>query len=162
MRNNKGFTLAELLAVIVILALLGTVGIKYGLKAKRSSNIKTAKAMEENLTQLGGEILTNERMWYKNGDFYTAYVSGDELKITLEELKKKDYLEETTSCSGSVCLKSPLSGKTCDGFIYIKREDSKKATVKGYINCDGLYTTDGYDDAKNATEVSISEENVAN
>ena len=162
MKNKKGFTLVELLAVIVLLGLISTVSITALMKSRKNANIKLAKEMEQSLTKLGEEIYVYETV---NGskdsgsfnDVYKNLKTADKIVITLNELKTAGYLKNLKKDGSNYKFISPESkSKTCDGFIIIK----KGPVSQGYINCDNLYETASYNNAKTgAQSVTLTQNN---
>ena len=80
--NNKGFTLVELLAVIVILLSVSLVSV-YGISS--SLNKRDIKECNEEI-----ELAKNAaKIYFSLDGLY-------ESKVTIEELKAKNYLKEKT------------------------------------------------------------------
>ena len=95
-KSKKAFTLIELLAVIVILGIIATVGI-----FSYSKYLKNAKVRYYN---------GQERMLVLSArDFFTDYRSklpkevGSETSVSLEELYSKKYISELKDYSGKLC-----------------------------------------------------------
>lgn len=164
-KNIKGFTLVELLAVIVVIALLATIGGSYLLSVRNKSNKDLAIKLEDSITKLGESIYSYEYIVGRNsssaGTFYTEYKrisSNESIKVDLCELYDKGYMENvnkttidtdigTTEDEGSteICtLNSPENGKTCSAFLLVTKTDNGPE-FKGYIDCGSLYKTSDYD-----------------
>jgi len=80
MKNNKGFTLVELIGVIVVLAIvLGIISVAF-INLKKSYDLNYYKSLE--LTTLNA------------GSDYFTYNQVDNPKISLKYLIENDYLEE--------------------------------------------------------------------
>ena len=117
MSNKKGFTLVELLAVIVILGVIISIVTMSVLGTKNKANIEEAKKIEEQIKLLGSEVYLDKR----------------ETKIyQLDDLK--EYGLKTP-------IKNPSGKGICTGYLEITTD----ADFKAYINCPGVYTTDGYE-----------------
>lgn len=143
MKKNKGFTLVELLAVIVVLGVLMTVAGVSAVKIKKDANEKQAKQLEADLTKLGESIYSYEMMLGNKTDsehFYQRLNKETEFIITLTELKEAGYLKDLVKEGEVYKMPNPAGGEGCDGFILVTKED-KLPKFKGYINCKNLYTT---------------------
>ncbi len=130
MKNNKGFTLIEILAAVVILGVLGTVAVTGTIKYLASSRDKAFKIMSqsayqavENCASQGNCSLPNDQV-------------GANETFTTKDLISKGYLDN---------LKNPRKNKKdCSGSvkaIVTKLNDSGN-TVYAYdvtLQCDGMY-----------------------
>ena len=159
MKNKKGFTLTELLAVIVLLGLLSTAAITGLMSVRRNSNRKLAEKLENTLTQVGDEIYPYESV-QESSAFMNAYDGLGEnqnIKITLSELRKSGFLKNLVKVDGEYKLVSPANNKeTCDGFIIITKVGGAPVS-KGYIKCNDLYTTTGFDSVSSVDTPELSE-----
>ena len=150
MRNKKGFTLLELLAIIVLLGLISMVPITALMNNRKNANKKLAKEMEQSLTKLGEEIYVYETMNGSDdsGSFNDKYKSlGDgKIIITLNQLKDAGYLKNLVKDGSDYKFVSPESkNKKCEGYLIIKIGPESQ----GYIRCDNnLYETTSYDSEK--------------
>ncbi len=78
--NKKGFTLAELLGVIVLLSIISLIAISTVDKHIKEGKIKTCKAQEKN-------IIEGAKIWLiDNPNTQTA-------ELTISELQSQGYLE---------------------------------------------------------------------
>ncbi len=132
MKNKNGFTLVELLAVIVVLGVIMAIAGTAVLRQRKKANIEVAKDMEKSITDLGASIYSYERI-QDSSNFMDAYKTGDSFKISISELSKAGYLEGET-------IKNPSGGGDCSGYLVVD-SSSLDEMFKGYINCDGLYAT---------------------
>ena len=154
MKNKKGFTLVELLAVIVLLGIISAASITGLLSTRKNANIKLAKKLEQTLTQVGDEIYPYESI-QESSTFMSTFRglnNGDKRKITLDSLKNANFLKNLVKEGGRYKLVSPVSNKvTCDGFIIVTKENNAPK-YQGYVKCNDLYTTE----IKNNAGVVIS------
>ena len=124
--KRKGFTLVELLAVIVILAIILLLVIPSVLRSYDNSK-------EELFGVLVDNICTSSELYYKeaksglieNKMTCTTVESTEQCTITLKELQKKEYLEKT--------LENPLTGKEITSNsveILVETDENARSTVK--------------------------------
>lgn len=154
MMNKKGFTLIEILAVILILSLITTGSIAVVIRSKKVANDKLAVKLEDSLTAVGKSIYVHEFLSGNKEDdnyFYKKYKNlgdNESLYISLTELGKKNYLTDLKKENSNYKFKSPYgSDKTCDGYLMItKVKDAPE--YKGYISCEGGYKSKDYDKNK--------------
>ena len=118
--KKNGFTLVELLAVIVILGIIMTIASASLTKTKKEANIKEAQKIEKTIEDFGPEIYIDNR---------------EERSYTISNLYDMGYLKSDT-------IKNP-SGK---GLCAATLEIESGPTFKAYVCCPGLYKTDGYVD----------------
>ncbi len=121
MKNNKGFTLVELLATIVILGLLATIAIgsvMYMVELTKENYYKT----QEDL------IIASAREYFLNNR-YELPDNGSSISITTEELARAGYGDETKDHNGEECKIEQPDGEIQDG---IKVEVTHDTTTDDY------------------------------
>ena len=149
MKNKKGFTLVELLAVVVLLGVIATTSVTVLLNNRKNANIKLAKKLEQTLTQVGDEIYPYESIQESSAfmDTFRGLNNGDKRRITLDSLRNASFLKNLVKEGGRYKLVSPVSDKvTCDGFIIVTKENNAPK-YQGYVKCNDLYTTEIKDNA---------------
>ena len=141
MKNKRGFTLVELLAVIAILAILIIVVLPNFVSSFSDAKKKAAKIQENEIVDSSKLVLedycTNKlNEEYNCSDVSVAASSSDTtLKYTcLKTIQEKKYIDDIV-----------IGGKKCYGFVlYNKETDSKNySNHKTYIRCGDAYETDG-------------------
>lgn len=133
MRNNKGFTLVELIATIVVLAIVAGIG-TYSI----TSIIRKSK--EENYELLKNNIRSAAETFYQeckysNNDSIscTSYDSG--YKISLGNLVTYGYLKGNTKIKedgedkGKYTIENPLNNQSIANCEIIIKYENGKVTV---------------------------------
>ena len=121
--KKNGFTLVELLAVIVVLGVIMTIAGTAVMGQRKKANIEEAKNMEKTLADIGPDVYLKN-----NGEPNFK----DTIKISAEDLKDAGYLSKS--------IENPAGGGNCDAWLVIDT-DSNDEMFKGYIKCTNLYAT---------------------
>ncbi len=147
MKNKNGFTLVELLAVIVVLGVIMVIAGTAVLSQRKKANIEEAKKIEKTLVDLGPGIYTYEKL---NGssEFMEKFNEGKTFKISQDNLISAGYLDGE--------IKNPSGNGTCDAYLVVDPSLSDEM-FKGYIDCPNLYKTDGY--GNNYESITLSSNN---
>lgn len=115
--NNKGFTLVELLAVIVILAIILAIAVPTISSLINSSSIKAYQSNEKMMVKAAKTYMsTNESLYPSN--------IGDTTEVTLNQLQVDNYISSIT-----------LSGSSCNGYVLITKVDTNNYSYKPNLNC---------------------------
>ena len=154
MKNKKGFTLVELLAVIVVLGIIMAIAGTAVLGQRKRANVEAAKNLEESIKDLGAGIYSYESSQSECA-FMDAYREEDKFKISVDKLGEAGYLKDLSS-SGKI--KNPAGGDDCDGYLVV--DPSGDEMFMGYINCPNLYATgqegDDYDNTNYSNVINGS------
>ena len=142
--NKKGFTLVELLAVIVILGFLTSVVTVSVLSSKKKANLEEAKMIEKEIASFGADVYMQKP---EPGKYGMTYLEDFGLSIAYE----KNEEDNTSEVLG---IKSPTGKSYCSAYLHITDD----IEFKGYIKCPGLYTTSGYDDTGIIEKTTESED----
>ena len=127
--NKKGFTLVEILAVVLILGLLSGIATLSVNRILNNSRKKEAKKIEEEIAALGDTIYIHEKIKSGNGSVFVESYKNGNFYILVNDLRNSGYLEGD--------IKSPWGG-TCSGYLEYTGDE-----FKGYIDC-GAYKTEDY------------------
>lgn len=161
--NNNGFTLIEVLAVIVVIAVLGGIAIPNVLSSINTSKDKSLEIMISNIVTSSKSLY--EEVEYGSGEKpiyqYSADGTKTSIQVTindtvietnLQTLVSNGFLEGTCKDSGnnSNCVKVLINPKTKDNIgkceIKIKKmsSDSGKVSYTVVPNGSGSGCPDGY------------------
>lgn len=124
-KKKYGFTLVELLAVIVVLGIIMAVAGTAAVKIRENANIEEAKKLKKILDDLGPSIYSYEKTVGGSSDFnkkyrkQTFYIGGG-------ELKQSGYIGD---------IKNPTGSGNCIGYIKV----TQSGDFISKICCPGLY-----------------------
>ena len=146
MKNKKGYTLVELLAVIVLIGLLAAVTTTAIVRTRRKANEKLVNDLAKSLKQVGEDVYVYETLkgdkTNENG-FYKKFksLSSDSFSISLSELKAAGYLKNVKD---GKFISPANSSQRCGGYLLVKKV-GLAPKFEGYVKCPGLKeaTTDG-------------------
>lgn len=126
MKNNKGFTLAEIVAVLVVLSLIMIIAIPSVQKALQNSKQGISELNKKNLKE-AAELLVEEVLFcddqaisiitkhypdVKTCDEAKEQLNGGIKKITVEDLKTNGYFTDSQNkCSGIVHIQANTKGE---------------------------------------------------
>lgn len=133
MKNEKGFTLMELLAVIAILGLIITVAMPSIMNAVKKANINLCKNKSE-LILSAAELYAQDN---ENNLTYTTNNGKTTTTINISQLLEENYLEpdekDDGECSNG-CMINPISKVAIENTIKLeKKENSFDVAKKTYI-----------------------------
>ena len=142
--KRNGFTLVELLAVIVILGLLMTIVGRSLSRPKKEAHIKEVQKMEETIKGLGADFYIDNRDKFSNLGKYKVPLTL--LKEYLKNIRCEENEEGVEACS---LIKPSNNNETCEAYLLIDTENSDDM-FGAYVDCgEELYITesiniDGY------------------
>jgi type IV pilus assembly protein PilA len=133
--NDEGFTLVELMVVVLIIAILVAIAIPTFLGARTSAQDRAAQSDLRN-------ALTAEKVFYVDNEAYTADVADGgaldliepsidwaSVTVTLNALNDQDVCLELASSSGTVFVLKDIASGVGAGTFY------------GTVNCAGATFT---------------------
>lgn len=132
MKSNKGFTLIELMAVIILLAVIGLIVFPTAIESINESKEKLYKEQVK-------RILDATDSWASSNDNKLP-VGDDSIYITIDTLQKAGLLKKED-------VKNPLNSKVnMDGKVVIYFDNEYNQYVSGY--CDEAYSEYYYTDSE--------------
>ena len=133
MKNRKGFTLIEIIAVVIIIGIIALIVVpsvsSYIFNTRNSTYKAHEKTMEEAAKSLTIETINGK-------DNFLLPREGDHAEVFLSELVDKEYLDK---------LKDPSTGEECNeamSYVIIKNVGSSSYDYKSCLYC-GSYITEG-------------------
>ena len=142
--KKNGFTLVELLAVIVILAILMVViGVSLS-EPKKQAHIKELQKLENSIESIGADFYIDNRDKFSNLGKYKVPLTL--LKEYLKNIRCEENEEGVEACS---LIKPSNNNETCEAYLLIDTENSDDM-FGAYVDCgEELYITesiniDGY------------------
>ena len=117
MKNSKGFTLVELLAAIVILGLLASVGVMSIHSVVEKSKENYYKSLKSNIEQAARDYYADHRILLpkERGEEHSVFVSASEL----EDYKYlKEVLDHTKKNCDSYESGVNVTRESIDNYIY--------------------------------------------
>ena len=129
-KNKKGFTLVELLAVIVILGIILTIAGTNVVKSIRVANEQEVKTIAKTLKDLGPDVYRGEKL------------SGEKCYVNASKLKNKEYLKAEPKLGKMNCSDAYL-------IIYDNKADQNYdgPVFESYVSCDGKTSGVKYSDS---------------
>lgn len=124
---NKGFSLIELLAVIVILGIVSTIGIVSYRNIFSKSETDFYTNLIDNLELDGSNYFVNNRSKRPGLNQVCA-------RVSLQTLKQENYLSDASDADGHSCDLN-------NSYVYIKRKSNKQYEYKVYLICDNYQET---------------------
>jgi type IV pilus assembly protein PilA len=128
MKKNRGFTLVELLAVIVILAVILVIAIPNVMKVIDKAKLDAYKRNESMLISAGRNYVAS----------YAENIPisiGSTTKVNISDLQTKDLLKD---------IKDPKSNTSCSGYVLITKISNSEYNYSPYIECGTNYYTEDY------------------
>ena len=160
MKKNKGFTLVELLAVIVILAIIMIIAIPAVLQTMQSARQKTFKEYVTKVYTTGqNAYLSNQTLGGNASGVKPVTVTFKGQDCTAFDVKEGLGLSSTGSYEGAVVV-CPGTNVGDETKIYVGLKDDNYST-KGYILYEGEDKIDlvGKDDTNALSYTTISADN---
>lgn len=137
-KNNRGFTMVELLAAIVIVGVLAAIAVGAVSLLLNTAEKRYYESLEKTLT-LGAES------YYADHRSLLPKAIGDSRKVSLKTLVKEKYLENVVDYSKKDCTNSNLS------YVKVYKYAKNKYSYTVYLNCPSYKI----DEEKYNTELSV-------
>lgn len=131
---KKGFTLVEVLAVIVILGLMAVIFVPNTIKILKENNLKIYKIKENELIKAAKDYAE-----YDEG-FIAPTSSGTYKYVTMPQLVKGSYMNKIIDTT---------SGKECSAFVRISLNDIYGYNYEACLICEEYKTNKDFCSAVN-------------
>ena len=141
MRHNKGFTLVELLAVVVILGIIITISIPAVSKWIDQSKKESRESQKSTLVMAA-------QSYAQGNSSVLPKVIGQTTIVTAEELKNANYLKED--------LYDANKKKCMDSRVRIYKYDKNEYSYTAYIYCEGDVVPDNIDGVEPTISIGFS------
>ncbi len=132
--NNKGFTLTELLAVIVLITIVGSIAAFSVLSLNDDINENLFEAQKEIILK-GAELYGQDNI----NDIIDICDDGNKcIEISIKEISS-DYLDRSDECEKSKCILNDITGVSMEDdiiriFIKNNRIYTEFVTINSCIN----------------------------
>jgi prepilin-type N-terminal cleavage/methylation domain-containing protein len=139
-RNKNGFTLVELLAVIVIIGIISLIAVPVITKLIEDSGDKVFKSNEKLLVEAA-------QNYYKVNSNELPGETSITKTITLETLIKNGFTKEIKSPSDETIL--------CDGYVVVEKTSDSIFKYTSYLNCGNKFISDQYVDQQTIPVITL-------
>lgn len=119
--NKKGFTLMELLAVIVILGIIMVIAVPNFINTRKKAAEQEAIKMENMIKDLGPAIYSYEKIKNPDGVFMKK-IGNEKIYIRENDLASAGYLKNSA-------LQNPFGKKSCDAVLIIDTDINFEAKI---------------------------------
>lgn len=128
LKNNKGLTLVELLAVIVIIGILSSLAVTAISKLLDRSTENYYKDQEDNIALAAQSYANDNRtvLPFKTG-------ASNSVEITLDQLQTAGYIKTVKDKSGKQCNKGT-------SYVTITKNSKEDYTYKTHLECEDYET----------------------
>ena len=141
--NNKGFTLVELLATLVILALVMSIGTVSIIAIVNNAKAKNYDLLVKNIKD-AAELYYQECR-YSNNSGISCVTTGESYQISLGDLVTYGYLKGNSKDDNSAySLVNPNDKETITACIIKVKNVNKKITVEDVTNSGSCPTQADY------------------
>ena len=127
MKNNKGFTMIELLVTVVILGILSTIAIGSVQRILDNSKDEYYSSQEEN-------IILAAQTYYQNNRKELPKAIGQEKEIKLSKLQSTKYIETIKDHNDGQC-------KMDDSYVTVIKYNKTDYKYNIYLDCGEAYKT---------------------
>lgn len=127
MKKNKGFTMVELLAVIIILGVISTLAIA-GINGILKRTKKSYLDGQNQMVVLAGKT------YYSDHRSKLPKVIGPIHEVKLETLVDLKYIDPVKDDEGNPCI---ISADGKESTVYVQKVSKEEYKYRGYLYCNG-------------------------
>jgi len=127
MRNNKGFTMVELLVVVVILGVIATIaitGIRGVLNRTKGSYLDNQNKM----------VVLAGKTYYSDHRSKLPKVIGPIHEVSLQTLIDLKYIDPVKDANGKECV---INEEGKESKVYVQKVSEEEYKYNGYLYCNG-------------------------
>ena len=149
--NKNGFTLVEILTVIIILGILVAIAIPAISRYMKLGEERYYKSLEEELVIIGRDYYTKNKNEIPRGQLNSEGIPIYINQVDLNTLKEKGYVTNDIVST----KKEP-----CTGYVRVENKENNEYEYIGCVKCDNKYTSEknnayctlyeNFEDLKNA------------
>lgn len=126
-RNNKGFTMVELLAVVLILGVISTIAIA-GVRGILSRTKESYLDTQNKMVVLAGKT------YYSDNRSKLPKVVGPVHEVTLQTLIDLNYIDLVKDAEGKDCV---ISAEGKESKVYVQKIGKEDYKYSAYLYCSG-------------------------
>ena len=120
-KNNKGFSLVELLAVIVILGILAAIGIGV-------TSTLIDKANKDKMDSQKNTVTMSAQTYMQNNKNLVPKIIGESIKVKVSDLRKSNYLtEDIKNTKGESCMEK--------SYVRVYKLSNSEYTYTTFLYC---------------------------
>jgi len=127
MRNNKGFTMVELLVVVVILGVIATIAIA-GIRGVLNRTKESYLDNQNKMVVLAGKT------YYSDHRSKLPKVIGPIHEVSLQTLIDLKYIDPVKDANGKECV---ISDEGKESKVYVQKVSEEEYKYNGYLYCNG-------------------------
>lgn len=122
--NNKGFTLVEMLMVILLLTIITIVVISFAFKAQKTAKEQTTEILKKNIEE-ASKVLYTEYMYGDKTKLTSITDTNGTITVTLQQLINLGFLQITNDdCEGNNCIKNPKTNEDISNCTVTVTQDN--------------------------------------
>jgi len=138
-KNNKGFTLVEVLGTIVILGVVLGISVPLISRAVKKSQLEQMETQENNVSLVGKNYFLDNRDELPK-------INGATTQVAVSDLVLEGYINEVKDYNNNVC-------DLVNSYVEVTKIDKGDYDYSTYLYCDGYETGDAWTEWAYASEL---------